>query len=1259
MSHNRKITVYLHFFSKIYCYILMIFFSLFLLFPSGYARAEAQTGQEIESLSNAVLPGIYDSLSRATVTGVNDVGGLVGFVEGPAVTRTYAAGLVTGTGQHVGGLLGRKTSGSVNNSYWDTQATGQSASAGGESKTTQQMNHPHADNTYSGWDFNQTWASDANYALNNGYPYLRQTGFLGMTIEPLGVRDAGAQWRRVGTTTWRDSGATESSVPTGAQTVEFKDVSGWTKPANVSVTVVDGQTASFTGRYTQGQQTGTLQVSIEPSGARDAGAQWRRVGTTTWRDSGATENSVTTGAQTVEFKDVSGWTKPANVSVTVVDGQTAKVTETYTPPAIPLCIQPPDGLVSWWRGQDNAQDSIGGNHGTLMGASFATGMVGQAFSFDGGGDYVHISPSAGLDITGAITMAAWIRTNASTDGVIMIKGDPGCMIGSCSYGMWVDLDDSVGITLYGDDGVESFKSDASIISSGQWYHIVGVWDGTTGNTDNVRLYVNGSLAKSWTKGGGLNSNSGALAIGSHNNASGRLMNGRIDEAAIFNRALSASAIFSIYNAGSMGICNPSDTDHYTIAVSANPTEGGTVTGDGVYNEGASVTVTATPAQGWNFFNWIEGGQAVSLDAAYTFNASVNRTLVANFVQAPAVALFEAGPNMNTARMGHNAVTLPDGRVALFGGHGTGFVSLSSAELWSSSTAAFDTLNMVYPHDAPAFVQLIDGRYLLSGGSSDLGVPNYATSEVFNPYDNTFAAVGDMVRFRASGGGAAMSDGRVLIASAWWVHNDANIYGELYDPGSRTFSEVGPFSAARASAIVLPTTDGQAVVLGGSPPQGGVSDQPVALFNPATGAISTLQNMLFEGESGWMAYHELRPVTAQKMADGRYLWLASRLVNGVTSYRLFTFNPETRAIIAFATQPVLPDSTSAALFQVVVDQSRDKAHVVAQLPPGGTPFPDIAVYSVDLASGVLTRSSNSHSLDYSLGGAGIVSLADGRLMITGGTTRDNFTPVNRTLLITPPATSTEIIFQPGPGLNDGTDDGSINAGKDAYFYNCSGNWSGTSNLLFGNARSNCNECNAKGYIQFNISTLPDTVEHVYLVVNHFPHSQDCYSMCEANFYFYPVLTSWDEMSPPVEPPTEGDPIYGPINITFPNDFGKMEYDITGIYRQWKNGTVPNHGLVIYSPDVGCNNAAVSWIVHSSDSTEIEKRPYLKIISSQSEPGKKGDVNGDSNVDLTDLMLALRILAGYPVTDIALAADVNGDGKIDMAEVIYIMQTVAVF
>ncbi len=57
----------------------------------------------------------------------------------------------------------------------------------------------------------------------------------------------------------------------------------------------------------------------------------------------------------------------------------------------------------------------------------------------------------------------------------------------------------------------------------------------------------------------------------------------------------------------------------------------------------------------------------------------------------------------------------------------------------------------------------------------------------------------------------------------------------------------------------------------------------------------------------------------------------------------------------------------------------------------------------------------------------------------------------------------------------------------------------------------------------------------------------------------------------------------------------------------------------------------------------------------EPIDRGDVNYDGQVDLTDAVLALQVIAGIlPAQTIYKEADVNSDGKIGHAEVLYILQ-----
>ncbi len=73
-----------------------------------------------------------------------------------------------------------------------------------------------------------------------------------------------------------------------------------------------------------------------------------------------------------------------------------------------------------------------------------------------------------------------------------------------------------------------------------------------------------------------------------------------------------------------------NTQFYDIAVSANPSNGGMVTGNGSYQQGQSCTVKATANSGYTFNKWTENGNQVSTNANYTFTVTDNRNLVANF-----------------------------------------------------------------------------------------------------------------------------------------------------------------------------------------------------------------------------------------------------------------------------------------------------------------------------------------------------------------------------------------------------------------------------------------------------------------------------------------------------------------------------------------------------------------------------------------------------------------------------------------------------
>lgn len=82
------------------------------------------------------------------------------------------------------------------------------------------------------------------------------------------------------------------------------------------------------------------------------------------------------------------------------------------------------------------------------------------------------------------------------------------------------------------------------------------------------------------------------------------------------------------------VFGPAPSPTYAITVSIDPSGGGTVTGAGQYQEGDTVTLLATPADGYEFSGWQEGGQTVSTSAAYTFTAAADRALTAVFAAIP-------------------------------------------------------------------------------------------------------------------------------------------------------------------------------------------------------------------------------------------------------------------------------------------------------------------------------------------------------------------------------------------------------------------------------------------------------------------------------------------------------------------------------------------------------------------------------------------------------------------------------------------------
>ena len=109
------------------------------------------------------------SYATGAASSSSSVGGLAGINLG-TITASYATGAASGSSR-VGGLVGSKftNSGTTTSSYWDTQTSSQSTSAGGEGKTTTELQSPTSSTgIYATWDSN-VW----DFGTSSQYPALK------------------------------------------------------------------------------------------------------------------------------------------------------------------------------------------------------------------------------------------------------------------------------------------------------------------------------------------------------------------------------------------------------------------------------------------------------------------------------------------------------------------------------------------------------------------------------------------------------------------------------------------------------------------------------------------------------------------------------------------------------------------------------------------------------------------------------------------------------------------------------------------------------------------------------------------------------------------------------------------------------------------------------------------------------------------------------------------------------------------------------
>ncbi|MEY2580496.1 MAG: large repetitive protein, partial [Ilumatobacteraceae bacterium] len=252
----------------------------------------------------------------------------------------------------------------------------------------------------------------------------------------------------------------------------------------------------------------------------------------------ATVTNAATGAyQYIPNAGVSGsdsFTFKANDGL--ADSNIATVSVTITA-VVPPSAERGTWLLDEGSGGTIADSSGLGNNGTLTGSpSWVAGRHGTALRFNGTTDYGVVPNSSSLNITGPITLSAWIKPERLATQYIVKKAKIDTANGyelslSAAGKVFFRLNQFSNLNTYRVDSTSSYP-----VTGTTWMHVAATYDGTT-----MRLYINGVLETSVAGPASIASNSQALGIGAQGDGIS-LLQGTVDEARVLNRALTATEI---------------------------------------------------------------------------------------------------------------------------------------------------------------------------------------------------------------------------------------------------------------------------------------------------------------------------------------------------------------------------------------------------------------------------------------------------------------------------------------------------------------------------------------------------------------------------------------------------------------------------------------------------------------------------------------------------------------------------------------------
>jgi PKD repeat protein len=589
------------------------------------------------------------------------------------------------------------------------------------------------------------------------------------------------QWDLNGDGTYEtDTGSnpvlTTSFANSGTREITLRTIDAHNASASVTHTVTVGNlppTASLTATPNP-TMTGEA-VKLDASGSTDQGAitdyQWDLNGDGTYETDTATTPTATTSFETagthtvgLRLTDDHGLSTTKTVTVTVLE---------QAPTSYSTAVQGTPGLLDYYHLDEQTgpaiHDSKGTSDGTVSGGNF--GLAGAiapntALGFNGSSD----SGAIPLNLSGTskLTIEFWLKWNqyANNDALAMeftpnFNEHEGGFLVDPNAG---EYGGTFGVAIGGSDNRNSVFFQRP--SAGVWHHYAIVLDTTAPAESKITPYVDGSPVSFQQESAGTGQGAFANSTLYLMSRAGTSLfgNGALDELAIYNQSLGATAAFAHYHSTDV---NTSLTPTFTITP-AKPIQGQNTTLDASASTDTNGTITD--------YKWdIDGSGSYAMDTGTTPTLSG---------AAPAAGTFPVGlqttdSNGVTART-TRTVTVTNAPPA------TPVLTVSGA---TGSTFISGTTAYTDPQAGNS------GSFAVSASTSDSfsGIENvvFPTLTGFSAGGATDTATPYQTTYTWSGAGAAASGAQAVTAN-----NNAGL------SASANFNVVPDTTAPAAGALTL-------------------------------------------------------------------------------------------------------------------------------------------------------------------------------------------------------------------------------------------------------------------------------------------------------------------------------------------------------------------------------------------------------------------------------------------------------------------------